>query len=216
MTKAGLFQENDLVMISALQHLLFCPRQCALIHVEQQWVENRYTAEGRILHERVHKYGKESRKMMRTEFDTPIRSMQLGLIGRADIVEFHRDDEGTNIWTPFPVEYKRGRPKKDRSDQVQLCAQAICLEEMLGVEVAEGALYYGKKHKRTNIIFDDNLREITRQTACALHLLCRNGLTPPPEYSKKCESCSFIDFCMPKLLNKPQSITNYLKKLEDV
>ena len=113
-----LFAEDDLIMVSARQHYLFCPRQCALIHLEQQWLENRLTAEGRILHERVHTSGRESRRTLRVEFDVPIRSLRLGLIGRADIVEFHRQEDRT--WQPLPVEYKRGRPKRDDSDRVQL------------------------------------------------------------------------------------------------
>ncbi len=149
--------EDDLLMLSALQHLLFCPRQCALIHVEQQWTENRLTAEGRILHERVHTAAKESRRTIKIEFDVPIRSLQLGLIGRADIVEFRLQNNG--YWQPFPVEYKRGRPKKDDSDRVQLCAQGMCLEEMLDVEVPCGALFYGKKNRRVEVLFDHVLRQ---------------------------------------------------------
>jgi len=178
-----MYSEDDLVMISALQHLLFCPRQCALIHIEQQWTENQLTAEGRILHERVHSTGSESRGKIRVEFDVPIRSLHLGLIGRADIVEFHLRDNG--IWQPFPVEYKRGRPKKDNSDRVQLCAQALCLEEMLNRDVPEGALYYGQNKRRQNIHFDDALRQLTTDTAHRLHALLNSNHTPPPEYAKK-------------------------------
>lgn len=126
-----IFAEDDLLVLSALQHLLFCARQCALIHVEQLWLENRLTAEGRILHERVHTAAKESRRKVRIEFDMSIRSLELGLIGRADVVAFHLQKNGE--WLPYPVEYKRGRPKKDNSDRVQLCAQALCLEEMMSV-----------------------------------------------------------------------------------
>lgn len=206
-----MYSEDDLVMISALQHLLFCPRQCALIHIEQQWAENRLTAEGKILHERVHSTGSESRRKIRIEFDLPIRSLHLGLIGRADIVEFHLLDNG--IWQPFPVEYKRGLPKKDDSDRVQLCAQALCLEEMLNCEVAEGALYYGQKKRRQNILFDTKLRKITTDTAKKLHDLLDSNRTPPPEYAKKCESCSFISQCLPKIAGK-KKVANYLKKIE--
>ena len=142
----GLFAEDDLIMVSALQHYLFCPRQCALIHLEQQWLENRLTAEGRILHERVHTSGRESRRTLRVEYDVPIRSLRFGLVGFADVVEFHRQEDGS--WQPLPVEYTRGRPKRDDSDRVQLCAQALCLEEMLGCTVPQGALYYGEKRRR--------------------------------------------------------------------
>ena len=206
-----MYSEDDLVMISALQHLLFCPRQCALIHIEQQWTENRFTAEGKILHERVHSTGSESRRKIRVEFDVPIRSLQLGLIGRADIVEFHLLDDG--VWQPFPVEYKRGRPKKDDSDRVQLCAQALCLEEMLKREVTEGALYYGQKKRRQNILFDAELRHVTADTADRLHILLNSNQTPPPKYAKKCESCSFISQCLPQIAGH-KKVANYLNKIE--
>ncbi len=206
-----MYSEDDLLMISALQHLLFCPRQCALIHLEQQWTENRLTAEGRILHERVHSTGRESRRKVRIEFDVPIRSLRLGLIGRADIVEFHAQESGT--WQPYPVEYKRGRPKKDASDKVQLCAQALCLEEMLCCHVPEGALYYGQKKRRQAIVFDEELRQLTTVTAEKLHTLLNSNRTPPPEYEKRCDSCSFISQCLPKIAGK-KKVANYLSKIE--
>lgn len=206
-----MYNEEDLVMISALQHLLFCPRQCAFIHIEQQWTENRLTAEGRILHERVHSTGSESRRKIRVEFDLPIRSLNLGLIGRADIVEFHLREN--SIWQPLPVEYKRGRPKKDDSDRVQLCAQALCLEEMLDCDVLEGALYYGQKKRRQNIPIDKNLRQLTIDAADRLHALLSSNCTPTPHYSKKCESCSFISQCLPKIAGK-KKVANYLNRIE--
>jgi len=206
-----MFSEDDLLMLSALQHLLFCPRQCALIHIEQLWTENRLTAEGRILHERVHTAGQESRRKIRVEFDMPIRSLQLGLIGRADVVEFHLQDDKS--WRPFPVEYKRGRPKKDNSDRVQLCAQALCLEEMLDVRVAVGALYYGKKKRRTEVEFDASLRETTTQAARKLHHLINSRVTPPPEYGPGCESCSFIETCLPKTMGKKGKVQNYMLRM---
>ena len=208
--ETGIYNEDDLVMISALQHLLFCPRQCALIHIEQQWRENKLTAEGRILHERVHTAGSESRSKVRIEFDVPIRSLRLGLIGRADIVEFHLRDGG--FWQPYPVEYKRGRPKKDNSDRVQICAQALCLEEMLKCSVPEGALYYGQKKRRQTISFDAELRQATAETAEKLHTLLDSNTTPPPEYSEKCESCSFISQCLPRISGK-KKVSNYLKRM---
>ena len=208
-----LYDEDDLVMISALQHFLFCPRQCALIHIEQHWQENRFTAEGRILHERVHGGGRESRRDLRVEFDVPIRSFQLGVVGRADIVEFHR--QGNGIWLPAPVEYKRGRPKKDDIDRVQLCAQAICLEEMLHCSVPEGAIYYGEKNRRTPMLFDAALRDKTMQTALQLHALLAAGKTPPPRYAKRCESCSFISMCLPKIAAHKQ-VATYLRNMVTV
>ncbi|MBM9614803.1 CRISPR-associated protein Cas4 [Desulfobulbus rhabdoformis] len=208
--RISVYFEDDLVMISALQHYLFCPRQCALIHIEQQWQENRFTAEGRILHERVHGGGKESRRTMRVEFDVPIRSLKLGIIGRADIVEFHLQEDGH--WLPLPVEYKRGRPKKDDTDRVQLCAQALCLEEMLQCEVQQGALYYGQKKRRVEVFFDTDLRANTSKTAMAVHTLLKERRTPPPHYNKRCENCSFIATCLPKVASQKQ-VGKYLQQM---
>lgn len=208
-----MYSEDDLLMLSALQHLLFCPRQCALIHIEQLWQENRLTAEGCILHERVHTAAKESRRKVRIEFDMPIRSLELGLIGRADVVEFHLLKNG--VWQPYPVEYKRGRPKKDDSDRVQLCAQAVCLEEMLSVDVPTGALYYGKKKRRTEVEFDQQLRQTTREAAHELHVLLDSGQTPPPRYSRRCENCSFVGLCLPKTMGKKNRVAGYMKRMTE-
>lgn len=206
-----MYTEDDLLMLSALQHLLFCPRQCALIHIEQVWTENRFTAEGRVLHERVHTVAADSRRTVRVEYDMPLRSLRLGISGRADIVEMHRQHDKS--WLPFPVEYKRGRPKKDDSDRVQLCAQALCLEEMLNCTVPEGALYYGRKNRRTPVLFDDRLRRVTEQAAVRLHELFSDALTPAPEYSRRCESCSFIDTCLPRTAGKKHQVRNYMTRM---
>jgi CRISPR-associated exonuclease Cas4 len=206
-----MYTEDDLLMLSALQHLLFCPRQCALIHLEQAWTENRLTAEGRVLHERVHTAAKDSRTTVRVEYDMPVRSLRLGLSGRADVVEMHLQDNGE--WLPFPVEYKRGRPKKDDSDRVQLCAQALCLEEMLDCRVPTGALYYGQKKRRVPVELDDRLRRITEETAARLHHLLSGTVTPPPEYNRRCESCSFIDTCLPKTAGKKGQVRNYMTRM---
>ncbi|MCI5223446.1 MAG: CRISPR-associated protein Cas4 [Candidatus Electrothrix sp. AR4] len=208
-----MYTEDDLLMLSALQHLLFCPRQCALIHLEQVWTENRLTAEGRVLHERVHTAAKDSRTAVRVEYDMPIRSLRLGLSGRADVVEMHLQDNGA--WLPFPVEYKRGRPKKDDSDRVQLCAQALCLEEMLYCRVPDGALYYGQKQRRTAVVFDDRLRRITEETVSRLHELLSGTITPAPEYSRRCASCSFIDTCLPKVTGKNDRVRNYMTRMTE-
>ncbi len=208
-----MYTEDDLLMLSALQHLLFCPRQCALIHIEQAWTENRFTAEGRVLHERVHTAATDSRTTIRVEYDMPLRSLRLGLSGRADIVEMHLQDN--KAWQPFPVEYKRGRPKKDDSDRVQLCAQALCLEEMLACTVPEGALYYGQKKRRTPVLFDDRLRRITEETAARLHDLLSSTITPPPQYSRRCESCSFIDTCLPRTVGKKGQVRNYMTRMTE-
>lgn len=209
------FDESDLLPISALQHVFFCERQCALIHVEQVWAENLYTAEGRILHENVDTGGCNSRGDVRVAYSLPLRSLRIGLVGKADVVEFHREksEDDKEIWRPFPVEYKRGKAKKDACDKIQLCAQALCLEEMLGCEVPEGALYYGKPHRRLSVIFDDGLRRETERTAERLHELIRSGKTPPARYEKKCESCSLLDQCMPKIAGETKSVTGYISRM---
>jgi len=203
-----MYTEDDLLPLSALQHLIFCERQCALIHIEQAWAENLFTAEGRVMHEHVHAENRESRGKVRVEYGMPLRSLRLGLIGKADVVEFHRQADGS--WRPFPVEYKRGKPKKDSSDRVQLCAQALCLEEMLDVDVLEGALFYGKNRRRTDVVLDDTLRRLTEETAMRLHGLIASGRTPGAVYAKKCDSCSLAAMCLPKTAGKGKSVKRYL------
>ena len=206
-----MYSEDDLLPLSALQHLLFCERQCAFIHVEQAWVENRFTAEGRIMHERVHEADKKSRGDVRIEYSMPMRSLRLGVVGKADVVEFHRDTgHSEDLWRPFPVEYKRGKPKKGNYDKVQLCAQALCLEEMLNIDVPEGALFYGKTRRRQDVIIDNDLRKETEDAAKRLHELFNSGRTPGPVYRKKCDSCSFISLCLPKTFEKKSSVSSYL------
>ena len=188
-------EEDDLLPLSALQHLLFCERQCALIHLEQIWVENPLTAEGRHLHEQADSGFQESRGDLRIARALPLRSLRLGLSGRSDVVELHRI--GESIWRPFPVEYKRGRPKSHRADEVQLCAQALCLEEMLGVDVPAGALFYGQTRHRLDVVFDAELRRLTEDTAARLHRLIASGITPAPVHEPKCDQCSLLPVCMP-------------------
>src|SRR3989339_2287804 len=190
------YSEDDLIQLSALQHFMFCERQCALIHIEQLWSENLFTAEGRIMHDKVDTANRESRGSIRIEYGVPMRSLRLGLIGKADVVEFHRKNDGT--WLPFPVEYKRGKPKADDCDKVQLCAQAICLEEMLSTSIPAGALFYGQTRRRLDVVFDEALRHETEEAACRARDLIASGRTPPPVYEKRCESCSLMADCLPK------------------
>jgi CRISPR-associated exonuclease Cas4 len=208
------YNEDQLIPLSALQHLLFCERQCALIHIEQAWAENRLTVEGRHLHERVDEVGQESRGRIRTVFSLPVRSLCLGLSGQADAVEFHRQGEGgaddLSRWRPFPVEYKRGKPKMDDCDVVQLCAQALCLEEMLAVEVPEGAMYYGKPRRRLAVAFDQRLRETTLDAVGRLHALIEGGRPPRASYEKKCDSCSLLALCMPKVTGARRTVRAYM------
>lgn len=187
--------EADLVPLSALQHYMFCPRQCALIHVEQIWEENRHTAEGRLMHEKVHAGGSEKRRDVRRAFGLPIRSLRLGLSGKTDVVEFHRQPDG--LWRPYPVEYKRGRRKEEDWDRVQLCAQAICLEEMLDVSVPEGALFYGAEQRREVVPLEKALRKRTEEVAQAVHDLVAEGRTPPHDHSPACKTCSLYARCLP-------------------
>ena len=201
------YTEDELLPLSGLQHLLFCERQCALIHIEQAWSENLFTAEGRLMHEKAHEADRESRGDVRIQYGMPLRSLQLGLISKADVVEFHRTDAGQ--WMPFPVEHKRGKPKMDDCDKVQLCAQAICLKEMLNVEINKGALFYGKTRRREDVVFNDRLRLETEEAAIKVHNLIESGITPKPEYSKKCKKCSLYHVCMPKVRRK---VENYLMK----
>jgi CRISPR-associated exonuclease Cas4 len=217
-----MFSEDDLLPLSGLQHLLFCERQWGLIHIEQQWDENRLTAEGRILHDRVHDAGTETRGDVVTARGLRLRSLRLGLSGQADAVEFHRVPAGPPLgvaldgragwWRPFPVEYKRGRPKADACDEVQLCAQAICLEEMLGVEIQNGALYYGAERRRKGIEFSPPLRAQTEELARRMHQLYAARATPPAVYAKKCERCSLIGRCLPEAVSKRDAVKRYLAR----
>jgi len=205
------YREDDLLPLSALQHLLFCERQCALIHIEQVWSENLFTAEGRIMHQRVDGGVAQSRDDLRTESAVPLRSLRLGLSGKADVVEYHRDEAG--CWRPYPVEYKRGRPKAANWDQVQLCAQALCLEEMLHCAVPEGALFYGANRRRQVVRFCEQLRGETEEAAGRLHALIRSGITPPARYEKKCESCSLMNLCLPKVGGAGKGVGRYLARM---
>jgi CRISPR-associated exonuclease Cas4 len=213
-----MFTEDQLLPISALQHWVFCPRQCGLIHLEQAWAENRLTAEGRTLHEKVHESDTENRPGVRIVRGLRLVSYALGLVGQADVVEFRQNETGiplpgaSGLWQPFPVEYKRGKPKKDNSDNIQLCAQALCLEEMLGATIPVGAFFYGKPRRRTDVELDAALREKTRQTAAALHELFDSRKTPAVRYSKKCDNCSLYLQCMPKTTGLNKKIDLYLSK----
>lgn len=200
-------EEQELIPVSALNQYIYCPRRCALIHIEQLWAENLFTVEGKIMHEKVDTANRESRGNVRIEFGTPLRSLKLGLIGRADVVEFHKQG---NKWIPFPVEYKRGKPKLDSSDKVQLCAQAMCFEEMMGAEIPEGALFYGLTRHRYDVKFDVALRKETEETAKRLHELIESGITPKAEYSARCEKCSLVEQCLPRVSRKASS---YLAKI---
>nr|WP_319491467.1 CRISPR-associated protein Cas4 [uncultured Desulfobacter sp.] len=207
------YQEKEYLSLSALQHILFCPRQCALIHLEQLWEENLFTAQGRIMHERVDRGDQADKGKIKIEYGLPLKSARLGITGKADVVEFHRTDSSVQKWVPFPVEYKRGKPKKDLSDKVQLCAQAMCLEEMLDISISSGALFYGKTRRRLEVAFDEALRQKTTAAAEQLHAMFESGITPPPEYAKKCDTCSFLSQCMPKAIEKKRTVAAWLNRM---
>ena len=199
-----MYDEADYIMLSALQHYQFCPRQCALIHIEQQWAENRFPAEGRVLHERADSSKSEWQGDVRIVRSLPLCSREHGLSGKADVVEFDRDGR------VYPVEYKRGKPKSDRCDEVQLCAQALCLEEMLALRIDCGALYYGQKRRRKEVLFDAELRALTVEIIAKTHELLRDGVTPKATYAKKCDSCSLYSICLPKSCAGGRQVGRYL------
>jgi CRISPR-associated exonuclease Cas4 len=211
-----MFPEDDLLPISALQHLQFCERQWGLIHLEQQWEENRLTAEGRVLHDRVHESGSEARPGVVIARSLHLHSLRLGLTGQADVVEFHCASEGVELpgragrWRPFPVEYKRGKPKADSCDEVQLCAQALCLEEMFAASIDAGALFYGTNRRRTEVRFDATLRQHTEDLAGRMHQLWSERVTPPAVYAKKCENCSLYNRCLPRTASLRGTVARYL------
>jgi CRISPR-associated exonuclease Cas4 len=202
----------DLIPLSALQHYLFCPRQCALIHLEQIWEENLYTAEGRLLHEKADSGKTEVRGDIKTVTGLLIRSLELGVTGKADVVEFHHRE---GVWHPFPVEYKRGRPKAHDADKIQLCAQALCLEEMLGLPVPEGALFYGKTRRRLAVDLDTTLRETTRTVARDVHVLMYRRVTPLPAADERCVACSLAEQCLPHPLARKSAASRYLQSLQE-
>lgn len=238
-----MFAEPDLLPISALQHLLYCPRQCALIHVEQLWVENRLTAEGRQLHKRAHAAdaGPRGRGIVERSRQTDgstlltvrgalLRCLRLGLYGVADVVEIVRDSStlardvlALQRDTPAPksdaprsarpIEYKRGRPKTHDADRVQLCAQALCLEEMLGLTIPAGEIFYGKTRRRVQVRFDAALRSLTESTARDLHALFAAGTTPPPLYERrKCDRCSLLPLCMPRSATPGRNVPLFISR----
>lgn len=198
-------------MLSALQHYAFCSRQCALLHTEMIWLENGLTAEGRLLHENVHAEDSYMRDGVKIVTNLELRSFRLELHGRADVVEFHQKNGG--IWQPYPIEYKKGNIKKDcDADIVQLCGQALCLEEMLHTNITEGALYYAKPKRRHKVIFDDALRERTKQIITDVKKMLESNTTPPPPRDcKGCDACSVNSMCMPAVFKRRAS--DYIKEM---
>lgn len=201
--------EDDFIAISALQHIAYCPRQFALIHVEQAWAENFFTAHGALLHERVDAGEPEQRGNVRYERAVSVRSMKLGITGKLDLLEI----EGKPAERYFPVEYKRGKTKLENWDRIQLCAQALCLEEMRDIAIVEGALWYWQERKRERVPLDEALRKETVAAIEAARDILNSGKTPAPIKDKKrCKACSLIDLCAPDALGKDHSAT-YIERL---
>lgn len=193
-----MYSEDDFIHIGALQHYVFCPRQCALIHVEDAWRDNVLTVRGEILHEKVDTDTYESRGAVKTVRGLRIHSFRLGIVGRCDVVEFRTSSTGQEI---LPVEFKAGKPKEDLSDKVQLCAQALCLEEMLGTRITRGAFFYGKIRRRVVIEIDESLRTQTETVIAAVRGIISRQVVPSAVYAAKCRNCSLYAVCQPKAMN---------------
>lgn len=217
-----IYREEDFLQLSGLQHFAFCRRQWALIHIEQQWRENLRTVEGDLLHRRAHdEQARERRGDILILRGLSVASAALGISGKCDVVEFRADSGGISLrgeeglWVPFPVEYKRGSPKPHRADELQLCAQAMCLEEMLCCTVSEGAIFYGETRRRTSVSFSRELREQVKAMLEEMHQLYRRGYTPKVRRSRSCNACSLKELCLPALM-KENDVNAYLRQAMEV
>lgn len=204
-----MYTEDDFIMISSLQHYIFCPRQCGLIHIDDVWQENLFTVRGEILHEKVDTDSYETRGDIKTVRGLRIHSFKYGLVGRCDVVEFRQTKNGKEI---LPVEFKAGEPKEDISDKVQLCAQVFCLEEMLNIKITKAAFFYGKIRRRNVVDLDSELRNQTEQVIENVRKIISEKNVPIVEYTSKCRNCSLINICQPKALNN-KKLQNYIKEL---
>lgn len=229
-----MYTEDDLIMISALQHYVYCPRQCALIHVEDVWHENVFTVRGNILHEKVDTDTYETRGAKKTVRGLRIHSFRYGIVGRCDVVEFRETKRSTRNSVPtlsgsesvidktmediqhvdnvevLPVEFKSGKPKDSISDKVQLCAQALCLEEMLNTKIQRGTFFYGKIRRRDIVEIDDTLRNQTIAIIQSVREIVSKKIVPAAEYAPKCRNCSLEPICLPKAMNQ-RKLSNYIK-----
>ena len=210
------YRQEEFLQLSGLQHFAFCRRQWALIHIENQWADNYLTVDGTLLHEKAHDSGsRETRGDKITARGMYIFSARLGLSGQCDVVEFIRDEAGIELadregkWTPFPVEDKRGKPNPYCADELQLCAQAMCLEDMLCCDISKGALFYGEPRRRTEVSFTPELRERVKSCLNEMHELMRKGYTPKVRRKRECKSCSMLRLCEPELLSR--SVEEYLR-----
>ena len=218
-----MYEEADLLPLSGLQHMAFCNRRWALVQIEGVWEDNRFTAEGKQLHEHAHSGDIESRPGVLIRRTLPIHSLRLGLSGQADIVEFLPVKAGSpgvklqgraGLWQPYPIEYKRSRDKAGSTAyRVQLCAQALCLEEMFSVSVNEGAVYDGSAKRRQIVSFDSGVRREVESLAAQMHALFKSGITPPPVLKNACRKCSLHDRCQPEHLATPRPVESYLRRM---
>ncbi len=218
-----MYGEDEYLMLSGLQHYAYCKRQWALIHIEQQWAENERTIDGQLFHQNAH-HGEttEKRGSIIITRGLRIQSRQMGLSGICDVVEFHRSPDGISLfdyeglWQPYPVEYKKGEPKVGNADELQLCAQAMCLEEMLLCHIPQGSLFYGEIRRRMVVEFDETLRKQVISMAEEMHELWKKGYTPKVKMQKGCNACSLKDICLPKL-KKTGTVSDYiLNRLKEV
>lgn len=213
-----MYQEEDYLMLSGIQHFAFCRRQWAMIHIEQQWEENYRTTAGELMHKKAHDGGSfEKRGDLLIVRGLRISSHELGLSGQCDVVEFHLDKHGIELfgydgtWSPMPVEYKRGMPKENNSDELQLCAQAICLEEMFQTRIMDGYLYYGENRRRSHVKFTEEIRNEVKKAAKEMHDLFQKGYTPNVKPTKQCKACSLENLCIPKL-KKAVKVRKYIEQ----
>lgn len=215
------YTQEEFLQLSGLQHFAFCRRQWALIHIENQWAENLRTVEGDLFHQRAHdEKQRERRGDVLTLRGLSVFFYTLGLSGTCDVMEFHADPAGVplqgeeGLWQPYPVEYKRGVPKEHDADELQLCAQAMCLEEMLCCDIPEGALFYGETRRRTVVSFSSELRRSVQSLTEEMHQLYRRNYTPKVKPTKSCNACSLNALCLPGMLRKPP-VSEYLRKAMD-
>lgn len=213
-----MYKEDDYLLLSGIQHFAFCRRQWALIHIEQQWQENYQTTSGELMHKKAHDdMAIEKRGDLLITRGMRIASASLKITGECDVVEFHKDPNGISIfgydgkWKLLPVEYKNGKPKEDAEDELQLCAQACCLEEMFQTQIPEGYLYYGQPKRRTKVVFTEELRQKLAAYCKEMHQYFRRGYTPKVKTSKKCRSCSLAELCLPKMQEK-LDVKEYIQK----
>ena len=214
------YSEEDYLLLSGIQHYDFCPRQWALIHIENIWVENYLTASGRVLHNKAHDGSLVEKRGNKITFRSlRVSSSRLGISGECDIVEFNNSSKGVplkgyeGLWLPFPVEYKRGKTKISDCDRLQLCAQAVCLEEMLCCKIEKGALFYGEPRRREQVEFTEELRSKLESTTKEMHRLFLRQYTPKAKHGKQCNACSLKDYCLPNIGNyREKSVRDYMER----